>query len=102
IGGLLLIALYATVIANTFAIAMRSRNHFGRLVAMGIATMFFLYVFITIAMVTGLTPVVGVPLPLISYGGTAMMTVLIGFGLVMNVYIHRDMRIGRHGEVSNT
>ena len=53
-------------------------------------------------MVTGLTPVVGVPLPLISYGGTAMMTVLIGFGLVMNVYIHRDMRIGRHGEVSNT
>ena len=70
--------------------------------AMGIATMFFLYVFINIAMVTGLTPVVGVPLPLISYGGTAMMTVLIGFGLVMNVYIHRDMRIGRHGEVSNT
>ncbi len=102
IGGLLLIALYATVIAYTLAIAMRSRNHFGRLVAMGIATMFFLYVFINIAMVTGLTPVVGVPLPLISYGGTAMMTVLIGFGLVMNVYIHRDMRIGRHGEVSNT
>ena len=101
IGGLLLIALYATVIAYTFAIAIRSRNHFGRLVAMGIATMFFLYVFINIAMVTGLTPVVGVPLPLISYGGTAMMTVLIGFGLVMNVYIHRDMRISRHGEVSN-
>ena len=101
IGGLLLIALYATVIAYTFAIAMRSRNHFGRLVAMGIATMFFLYVFINIAMVTGLTPVVGVPLPLISYGGTAMMTVLIGFGLVMNVYIHRDMRIGRHGDIKH-
>ncbi len=43
-------------------------------------------------------PVVGVPLPLISYGGTAMMTILIGFGLLMNVYIHRDMRISRYGD----
>jgi rod shape determining protein RodA len=102
IGGILLLALYTIVVAYTFAIAMRSRNHFGRLVCMGIATMFFLYFFVNIAMVTGLTPVVGVPLPLISYGGTAMMTVLIGFGLVMNVSIHRDMLISRHGEVSNT
>ena len=102
IGGILLILLYTTVVAYTFAIAMRSRNHFGRLVCMGIATMFFLYFFVNIAMVTGLTPVVGVPLPLISYGGTAMMTVLIGFGLVMNISIHRDMLISRHGEVSNT
>ena len=101
IGGLLLIALYATVIAYTFAIAMRSRNHFGRLVAMGIATMFFLYVFINIAMVTGLTPVVGVPLPLISWRHRHDDS-SDRFGLVMNVYIHRDMRIGRHGEVSNT
>ena len=102
IGGILLILLYTTVVAYTFAIAMRSRNHFGRLVCMGIATMFFLYFFVNIAMVTGLTPVVGVPLPLISYGGTAMMTVLIGFGLVMNISIHRDMLISRYGEVSNT
>lgn len=102
IGGLLLIMLYTTVVAYTFAIALRSRNHFGRLVCMGIATMFFLYFFVNIAMVTGLTPVVGVPLPLISYGGTAMMTVLIGFGLVMNVSIHRDILISRHGEISNT
>ena len=102
IGGILLILLYTTVVVYTFAIAMRSRNHFGRLVCMGIATMFFLYFFVNIAMVTGLTPVVGVPLPLISYGGTAMMTVLIGFGLVMNISIHRDMLISRHGEVSNT
>lgn len=101
IGGILLILLYTTVVVYTFAIAMRSRNHFGRLVCMGIATMFFLYFFVNIAMVTGLTPVVGVPLPLISYGGTAMMTVLIGFGLVMNISIHRDMLISRHGEVSN-
>lgn len=98
VGGLLLIALYTAIIMYGFAIALRSRSHFGRLVAMGISTMFFLYVFINIAMVMGLLPVVGVPLPLISYGGTAMMTVLIGFGLLINVYVHRDMRISRYGD----
>ena len=61
----------------------------------------FLYVFINIAMVMGLIPVVGVPLPLISYGGTAMLTVLVGFGLIMSVYIHRDLRIGRRGGVAD-
>ena len=97
VGGLFLIALYAVIIIYGFAIAMRSRNHFGRLVAMGVITTFFLYLFMNIAMVMGLIPVVGVPLPLISYGGTAMMTVLIGFGLLMNVYIHRDLQISRYG-----
>ena len=98
VGGLFLIALYAAVIIYGFAIAMRSRCHFGRLVAMGVVTTFFLYVFMNIAMVMGLIPVVGVPLPLISYGGTAMITVLIGFGLLLNVYVHRDMRISRYGD----
>ena len=98
LGGLFLIALYAAIIVYGFAIAMRSRSHFGRLVAMGVITTVFLYAFVNIAMVMGLVPVVGVPLPLISYGGTAMMTVLIGFGLLMNVYVHRDMRISRYGD----
>ena len=71
---------------------MRSRNHFGRLLGLGIATNLFLYVFINTAMVMGLIPVVGVPLPLISYGGTAMLTVMFGFGLLMNVGVHRDVR----------
>lgn len=101
VGGLFLIALYAAVIIYGFAIAMRSRCHFGRLVAMGVVTTFFLYVFMNIAMVMGLIPVVGVPLPLISYGGTAMITVLIGFGLLMNVYVHRDMRISRYGDYAS-
>jgi len=83
------------IITYGIAIALRSRNHFGRLVAMGITVTFFLYVFINIAMVTGLVPVVGVPLPLVSYGGTAMMTILIGFGLLISVYVHRDVRIPR-------
>lgn len=98
IGGLCLLLLYALVIAYGFVIALRARNHFGRLLGLGLATNFFLYVFINTAMVIGLIPVVGVPLPLISYGGTAMVAVMFGFGLLMNVGIHRDVRISRAGE----
>ncbi len=98
VGGMALLALYALLIAYGFAIALRSRNHFGRLVCLGVVINFFLYVFINIAMVTGLIPVVGVPLPLISYGGTAMLTVLFGVGLMMSVYLDRDVRLNRAGE----
>ena len=94
-GSLLLIGLYFAIILYGFFIAMRSRNQFGRLLALGLTINLFLYVFINIAMVTGLIPVVGVPLPLISYGGTAMLTLMFGFGLIISVYIHRDARIGR-------
>ncbi len=97
-GGLLLLALYTLVFVYGYAIAFRSRSQFGRLLALGITVNFFLYVFINTAMVMGLIPVVGVPLPLISYGGTAMLTVMFGFGLLMSVYVHRDTRIGRFGE----
>ena len=100
VGGLVLIGLYALLIAYGLAIGLRSRNQFGRLVAVGLAGNLFLYVFINMAMVVGLIPVVGVPLPLISYGGTAMLTVLVGFGLIMSVYINRDLRIGRRGGVA--
>lgn len=94
-GGLALMALYALIMVYGFAIAVRARSQFARLVGMGVTTTFSLYVFINIAMVMGVIPVVGVPLPLVSYGGTAMLTVMIGFGLLMNVYVHRDTRIGR-------
>jgi rod shape determining protein RodA len=98
VGGLSLLALYALVIGYGFAIALRCRSNFGRLLGLGIAANFFLYVFINTAMVMGLIPVVGVPLPLISYGGTAMVAVMLGFGLLMNVGIHRDVQISRVGE----
>jgi rod shape determining protein RodA len=98
VGGLVLLALYILVIGYAFAIALRSRSQFGRLLGLGIAVNFFLYAFINTAMVMGLIPVVGVPLPLISYGGTAMVTMMLGFGLLMNVGIHRDVRISRQGE----
>jgi rod shape determining protein RodA len=98
VGGLALLALYTLVIVYGFTIALRSRNQFGRILGLGLASNFFLYVFINTAMVIGLIPVVGVPLPLISYGGSAMVTVMLGFGLLMNVSIHRDVRISRLGE----
>jgi len=98
LGGLGLLALYSLIMVYGFAIALRSRNHFGRLLGLGIVTNFFLSVFINTAMVMGLIPVVGVPLPLISYGGTAMLAVMFGFGLLINVGVHRDTRLHRSGE----
>ncbi|OHC73636.1 MAG: rod shape-determining protein RodA [Rhodospirillales bacterium RIFCSPLOWO2_12_FULL_58_28] len=97
IGGLALLCLYTMILVYGFAISLRCRSQFGRLVGLGVTTTFFLYVFINIAMVMGLIPVVGVPLPLISYGGTAMLSLLFGFGLLLNVYVHRDVQIGRRG-----
>ena len=97
LGGLGLLGLYVILLIYGFAMSMRSQNHFGRLLGMGVTATFFLYVFINIAMVMGLIPVVGVPLPLISYGGTAMITLLVGFGLLMGVWVHRDVTIGRRG-----
>jgi len=95
VGGLTLLSLYILLLTYGVVIAVSSRNHFGRLVAIGVNVTFFLYIFINIAMVMGLIPVVGVPLPLVSYGGTAMLTLLFGFGLLLCVHIHRDLTIGR-------
>jgi rod shape determining protein RodA len=97
LGGLGMIGLYIIILGYGFAIAFRARNHFGRLVALGLTTTIFLYVFINVAMVMGVVPVVGVPLPLVSYGGTAMLTVMVAFGLIMCVYVHRDLRLTRGG-----
>jgi len=98
VGGVVLLGLYSLLVLYGVVIALRSRSHFGRLMAFGLAANLFLYFFINTAMVMGLIPVVGVPLPLISYGGTAMITVMIGFGLIISVYIHRDMRLGRRSD----
>ncbi len=97
LGGLGLLCLYTLVFVYGLAIALRSRNQFGRVLALGLMVNLFLYVFINIAMVMGLIPVVGVPLPLISYGGTAMLAIMASLGLIISVYIHRDVRIPRLG-----
>lgn len=95
-GGVLVIVLFALILLYGILLAHRCRNHFGRLLALGLSVNLFLYLAVNISMVTGLIPVVGAPLPLISYGGTAMLAVMIGFGLMMAVSINRDTEIPRH------
>ncbi|NCC03212.1 MAG: rod shape-determining protein RodA [Proteobacteria bacterium] len=97
LGGLGLMALYLVLLFYGFMIALSSRSQFTRLTAFGLTTSFFLYVFVNIAMVTGTIPVVGIPLPLVSYGGTAMLTLLIGVGLLLGISVHRDVRLSRTG-----
>jgi rod shape determining protein RodA len=89
LGCISVLFLYAAIILMALRIASISHSHFGRLSAAGMTTTFALYVMINGAMVMGLAPVVGVPMPLLSYGGTVMLTVMIGFGLVMAVRVHR-------------
>ncbi|MGB9152514.1 MAG: rod shape-determining protein RodA [Alphaproteobacteria bacterium] len=96
-GALFLLFLYFLLIAYGFIISMTCRNQFGRLAAFGLTVTFFLYVFVNVAMVTGTIPVVGIPLPLVSYGGTAMLTLLIGCGVLLSISVHREMRISRTG-----
>jgi rod shape determining protein RodA len=102
VGGIALLLLYFALMAYGTIISLRCNSQFGRMLGMGIITTFFLYVFINMAMVMGLVPVVGVPLPLISYGGSSMLTLLFGFGLVLNIYIHRDIQIGRRQHNTST
>jgi rod shape determining protein RodA len=97
VGGLALLTLYTILLGYGFVISYRSHSQFGRLMGMGVTVTFFLYVFINIAMVMGLIPVVGVPLPLISFGGSHMIALLWGFGLLLGVFVHRNILIGRRG-----
>ena len=90
VGTVATIGLLSLIVLGGMLIAIRCRNQFGRLVAMGISVNFFMYVFVNIAMVMGAIPVGGVPLPLISHGGSAMLTVMLGFGILMSVHVHRD------------
>ena len=94
-GGLGTMFLYILILGLCFGLAVQCRHVFSRLLILGLTTTFALYVFINMAMVMGLAPVVGVPLPLISYGGTVMMTVLAGFGMMLSAHLHRDIELPR-------
>jgi rod shape determining protein RodA len=96
VGSIALLILFAVVIGYGIQIAMSARSQFGRLLAMGVTLNFFFYIMINASMVMGLIPVVGIPMPLISYGGSAMLTVMFGFGLLMSVHVHRQVEIPRH------
>jgi len=95
VGGLAVMALLCLIMLGAMAIALRCRHQYGRLLALGIAMNFFMYVFVNVAMVMGVIPVGGVPLPLVSHGGSAMFTVMVGFGLLMSVHVHRDVEFGQ-------
>lgn len=91
IGVILLLALYLCIIARGLLIAIQAQTAFGRLIAGSLTLTFFVYVFVNIGMVSGLLPVVGVPLPLISYGGTSIVTLMAGFGVLMSVHTHKRL-----------
>jgi rod shape determining protein RodA len=91
LGLVILLLLYAYVVGRALFLAMQTQDTFARLLAGSLALTFFVYVFINAGMVSGLLPVVGVPLPLVSYGGTSMVTLLAGFGILMSLYSHRKL-----------
>jgi rod shape determining protein RodA len=91
LGQMLLVILYLFVIARALYLTSQMQDTFARLLAASLALTFFVYVFINTGMVSGLLPVVGVPLPLVSYGGTSMVTLLAGFGILMSLYSHRKL-----------
>lgn len=89
IGGVSLLVLFMAILATCVVAALRARNRFASLIILGVAGNFFLYFALNMAMVMGLAPVVGVPLPLVSYGGSAMLMIMVGFGLVQSACVHR-------------
>lgn len=97
-GSLLVLMLYVVLLAYGFWIAYRCRHSYGRLLAFGLTINLALYIIINIGMVMGLLPVVGIPLPLMSYGGTVMIAVLIGFGVLQSCHLYRDAKLPRSVE----
>jgi len=89
IGGIALLVIYLLIIVFCVASAASNANRFGALVTLGISATFFFYFAVNMSMVMGLAPVVGVPLPLVSYGGSAMLVLMMGFGLVQSAHVHR-------------
>ena len=91
LGVLSLLGLYMFIVGRSLYIAIQARDTFSRLLAGSISLTFFVYVFVNTAMVTGLVPVVGIPLPLVSFGGTSMVTLMAGFGILMSIHNHRKL-----------
>ena len=95
IGAILVLFINFLILMYSYSFALRTTSYFGKLVIIGLTTNYFLYIFINIAMVLGLLPVVGVPLPLISYGGTVILSVMASFGIIMAIYVNRNTNLGK-------
>ena len=91
-GGFFFFLIYSAILIFCLFSALKNRNRFGNLLTIGLSTTFFSYFFVNIAAVTGMAPVTGVPLPLISYGGSAMLVVLGTFGLIQSSHVHRLLK----------
>jgi len=91
LGIVLLLIAYLLIIVRGLLIAAQAQDTYTRLLAGSLIMTFFIYVFVNIGMVTGLMPVVGLPLPLVSYGGTSMVTLMAGFGILMSIHTHRKL-----------
>ncbi|MGE4481108.1 rod shape-determining protein RodA [Acidocella sp.] len=98
-GSIAVLGLLMGIVALAYYTALSCSHVYGRLVALGIATNFFLYCFVNLSMVMGLIPVGGVPLPLISYGGSALTAVMLGFGVLMSIHVHRDVEFPETGDL---
>ena len=90
-GAVVLLSLYVFIILRSLYIATRAQDNFGRLLAGSLSLTFFVYLFVNVGMVSGILPVVGVPLPLVSYGGTSMVTLMVGFGILMSINSNRRL-----------
>ena len=97
IGAFLLVLIYSWIIILLFWCAKTCRNRFGQLMCFGFMLNFFIYYFINISMVLGILPTVGVPLPLMSFGGSSLISLLFGFGLCQNAHIHKDQQLSSKG-----
>lgn len=97
VGAFILLILYSMIVVILFWTAKTCRNRFGQLVCFGFMLNFFIYYFINVSMVLGLVPTVGVPLPLMSFGGSSLMSLLFGFGLSQNAHIHKDQQLSAKG-----
>lgn len=96
-GAFILLAIYTWIILVLFWCAKMCRNRFGQLICFGFMLNFFIYYFINISMVLGLMPTVGVPLPLMSFGGSSLLSLMFGFGLAQNAHIHKDQQLSARG-----
>ena len=92
LGFILLITIYSLIIYRCFSLSLRCEDNFSRLLGSSLTFVFFTYVFVNIGMVSGLVPVVGVPLPLISYGGSSLITLMASFGIIMSIHKHKSPR----------
>jgi rod shape determining protein RodA len=89
LGGISLLGLYVLILVFCISTALNNKDRFSSLLTLGVAATFFLFFAVNMSMVMGLAPVVGVPLPLVSYGGSAMLVLMIGFGLVQSAHVHK-------------